>query len=129
MKERRRYLRIKPTKPVKARFKVVPGRKQKPVLRRGRSYTRDISGDGMFIELPHMKDEIAEALLSGKNKIVLDLKIPGSRAKVKIVGRAMWMDKKGTARRRTCGVGIRFDEISEHDRERLLQYMLELVLK
>jgi len=128
-KEKRKYIRIKPAKPVNLKFRIVPNKKRKRTLKKGKAFSRNISGGGMFIKLPFMKAQLMTGLFSGANKVALELKIPGYNSRIKILGKAVWLDNKIDTKRKQCGMGIEFEEISEEDRERILQYMLHLILQ
>lgn len=128
-KERRGFIRLRLPRPIGIKFKIVSTDSKARLLKRGRTSTRNISGSGMFLELPRLSEGIVDRLLSGKNRITLELTVPGHRSKIRIIGKAVWMDKKGVARRRVHGVGIRFVEITDKDRERLIYYMLDLILR
>ena len=127
MKERRKYARVKTPNPLKLRFKVVSSGKQKNIIKKGKSHTKDVSSGGMFIEIPPVKDHVIDGLLSGKNKLVLELNIPGGKSPMIIHANARWMDKKGSSKKNHFGIGVRFEDMKPADRERFFQYMLNLV--
>jgi len=129
MNEKRRYIRIKPSKAMGVKFSVVPDKKRKRFVKKANTQLTNISGGGMFLELPYLKSDVIESLLSGKNKISLELKVPGYSSTMKILARAVWIDRKESSGRKVCAVGIRFDEINEEDRERLIRYMVDLIIQ
>ena len=129
MKENRRYIRIKPSKAMVVKFSVVPDKKRRRSIKKGNTQPTNISGGGMFLELPYLKSDVIESLLSGKNKIALELKVPGYYSTMKILARAAWIDRKERSGRKVCDVGIRFDEIDGEDRERLVRHMVDLILQ
>jgi len=128
-RERRGFIRLRLPRPIGIKFKIVSTDSKVKLFKRGRTYTRNISGSGMFLELSRVSEGVVERLLSGKNRITLELTIPGHRSKIRIIGKAVWTDRKGVAGHRAHGVGIRFVEITEKDRERLIYYMLDLILR
>ena len=129
MRERRKYIRIAPSRPVEVKFKMISHRGRSLALKRRRGTPRNISGGGMFVEMPRMKPKTIERLLSGKYKFALELKIPGYRSKIKILSKAAWVDKKKGLEHNIFNMGIQFEKIKEIDRERLVTHMLDLLLQ
>ena len=128
MKEKRKYTRIKPTKPVTAKYSIVSYEELGRTVKRGEVYPKDMSVSGMFIELPFMKPKFVKDLLAGTNKIALELDAPGHKSKIKITGRAVWIDKKEGLGCKSHAIGLRFDGMNEKERDRLVRFMLELIL-
>ena len=125
-KERRKYIRVRLAKPLKLNFRIIGS---KGSIKMGGTFSKDISGGGVLIDLPAMKQEILEGLVAGKNSVVLEFRLPRTRAKLRIRGKVQWVDRKETPKGKTHGVGIQFIGMREEDREKLLQYMLDLVLE
>jgi len=129
MKERRKYARVHPGSPVRLSLKVLSEKKNMTVVKRGRTLIRNISGGGVFIEMPPVKDKVVQDLLSKKNRVELYLKIPHLRRPIKLCGKAAWMDKKVHSNRKLVGIGIQFEDMSGVERDLLLEYMLNLILQ
>ena len=66
MQEKRKYIRITPSGSIALKFKVVPDKKSEITFKKGRSYVKNISSGGMFIEMPYLKSKVLGDLLSGK---------------------------------------------------------------
>jgi 3-hydroxymyristoyl/3-hydroxydecanoyl-(acyl carrier protein) dehydratase len=107
------------------KYSVVLGQ-EKSYLVWGRrpAVARNIGEGGMYIETYSIKKEILRMLCSGKCKISIEMDLPGQGRGVKILSEVMWMKDEDALERKT-GLGVKFDEAVDREREGLALFISE----
>jgi len=128
-KERRKDIRLGMFEPFFIRIYVA---RHKGLFRlRPKRYasTKNISANGMLVELFALNKNQIERIISGKDKLILELDIPFLKKPLRIFGKIVWLEKRDRRGRTISVAGVSFQEIKEKDRERLLPLLISLCLK
>jgi hypothetical protein len=128
-KDRRKFTRLSLEPPLAVNFKSVPLKISFRLSHKGKALGKNISiGGGLLVELDiKSKGEIGK-LLSGREKLSLEISVPGQRSPLKVLGRVVWlkkMDKTG----HLYQAGLSFDNINEDTKEGLVHSMIDLCFK
>lgn len=124
--ERRRYVRLEPEEPISVRFKVIEeSRRRKVATGTDRAKTKSVGGGGMFLEIPPLKPKMLDGLLRGTHVLSLQIDIPNVSRPIKVLARVIWVEGKRRVDSNRYGVGVSFIGISEDDREKIMNYVID----
>lgn len=126
--ERRRYVRISPSKPIKVRYRLVQGYTP-PTEHPQSTLSSSVSGGGLFLELPDMDPATVEELLKGEKKLSLEIELPNVAEPIKALAKVVWMEGKKEKDRFFYGAGVSFIRIDENDRDEIINYIIDLYLQ
>lgn len=126
--EKRRYVRISPLEPLKVRYSLVEEHGE-PEPASHKTFSRSVSGGGLFMELPYLEPQTVEELLAGKKKLSLQIDIPNNERSIKALGQVMWLEGKKEKEKYFYGAGVSFIRIDEDDRDEIINYIIDLYLQ
>ena len=128
-RERRAYVRLESSLPV--RFKIFAEPKGKTFT----ATTKNISRGGLCLEIRQDTPELLENLSAAESKISINLDVlippPDTAASVKpawINSRVDWT-RKPTTRNPVMLIGLEFEGVTDEDRKRIHDYIVEEVVK
>ena len=123
--ERRRYIRLRPKKPISVRFKVIEESKGRKVAVADRAKTRSVSAGGMFLEIPLLEPKMLEGLLRGTHLLSLQIDIPNASHPIKALARVIWVEGEKGVDADRYGVGVSFLAVTDDDREKIMNYVID----
>ena len=129
VREKRKYMRVNTQKFASMQINVKRDNKTINTISMDDIKVRNLSGGGMYLELPLLESSILERLLSGKDKLFLRISLPVLATPVNISANMVWLETVKATRKQFVGAGISFDNITEKTREELVHYILTLLLK
>ena len=88
--------------------------------------TRNVSGGGMFLEIPRLDPDVLEQLLLGEKHLALEIDSPELAGPVRALARVIWVERSGGD---TYGVGVSFVKIDEADRSSVTDFMIDKYLE
>lgn len=129
-KEKRKDLRVGMSHPFLVRFQI---KKQKGILHHLRpkkfASAKNMSVGGMFIELLTLKQGQLDRIISGQDKLILELQIPQIKRPLKFRGKITRLEKRDKYGKHMYLAGLCFEDIKEEDRERILHQLVSICLK
>ncbi|NOX97615.1 MAG: PilZ domain-containing protein [Nitrospirae bacterium] len=120
--EKRKYVRLQPKEAISVHFKIVTKSEGEKVPIHHRAKTKNVSGGGMFLEIPLLEPKLLEGVLRGTHNLFLEINIPTSSYLVKALAKVVWIEGKTS---KQYGVGVSFLSINEEDRDKLMEYIIE----
>ena len=120
--ERRRHVRLPIKEAISVCFKVVTRAEGEKAIVSHQVKTKNVSGGGMFLEIPLLKPKLLEGLLQGTHELTLEIDIPIVSHPVKALAKVVWVEGRNSLR---YGVGVSFLSINEEDRDKLIMYLIE----
>jgi len=123
--EKRRYVRLQPKEAISVHFKIVTQAEGEKVTSH-QAKTKNVSGGGMFLEIPLLQSKLLEGILLGTHNLLLNIDIPAVSHPVKALAKVVWVEGKNSSR---YGVGVSFLSINEEDRNKLVNYIIESGIK
>ena len=79
----------------------------------------------MFLEIPPLKPKMLDGLLRGTHVLSLQIDIPNVSRPIKVLARVIWVEGKRRVDSNRYGVGVSFIGISEDDREKIMNYVID----
>ena len=128
-RERRRDLRLGPEKPLTLKFCI---KKSKGIfkLRAKKDFrVENMSLGGISIELPSLTQKQIDRVISGQDKLILELNIPSLKKPLRLPGKIAWLHKKDTSGKPIYVAGLSFEDLNAADREKLLSQLIGICLK
>ncbi len=125
--ERRRYIRLDTAFPVE--FEIVSLDDKEIYCEFHQSFTRDVSEGGICLEVNNLKDDLAERLNKKTAKLRLQINMPFSPKPIAAVAEAAWIKKIKERHPNKFLVGISYEEISETERRKIVNYARVLQLR
>ena len=126
--DKRRDLRLKMSRPIVVKLEIKKPKGLFNIRRKKKSGVEDISVGGVRIELPVIERKEIDKIIEGKEKLVLELNLPSFRKPVKVVGKPVWLKKKDKGHKVVYVLGLSFEGISPHDREKILGQLINSCL-
>jgi len=123
--EKRRNVRIFLNTPIQVKYHFIrdyDDQSESP----GDALSSNISGGGLFLELPHLETKTQEELLKGEKKLFLEILLPNTTEPIKALGKVAWMEEKEERGKALHGAGVTFISIDEDDREKIINYIIGL---
>jgi len=117
--ERRKYVRLNKIFPVE--LKILDLHK-KPISDLLQGFTRDVSFEGVCVEINNFPDGYVELLQKKKAQVALFLNIPFKKDSIKAVGRLAWSKKTATPYPRSYLLGLAYDVIDREEQKRIMHY-------
>ena len=124
--ERRRYVRFTPSAPIPVKFEIMDAGADDVTGTGDSAATKNVSGGGMFLEIPRLDPDVLEQLLLGEKLLALEIESDDLPKPVRAVARVIWVEKTG---RDTYGVGVSFVKIDETDRSSVTDFMIDKYLE
>ena len=87
--------------------------------------TENLSGGGLLLRGEEPPVEIIGDLLSGRMGVAVSLSLPGGEAKA--LARVAWVEGVGRIGSDVY-MGLKFQEITDHTRDRIIQFLLDSFL-
>ena len=123
--ERRRYIRLQPKEPISVRFKVIEESKRRKIAIANQAKMKSVSAGGMFLEIPLLKPKMLVGLLRGTHILSLQIDIPNVSHPIKALARVIWVEGEKGAGSDRYGVGVSFLGITEDDRDKIMNYVVD----
>ncbi len=119
---RRSYFRLAIKVPVKLDF--YPATKQN-LSETVTAVSRDVSGQGIAVELDKPEPEWVRLLEVGKTEMSVEFTLPGSKTPVLALVRVVWLTqpRPDGAGEKSYALGLRFLTVPARDRARLVRYI------
>ncbi len=117
--EKRKYIRLNKIFPVE--LKVID-LQNKPISDLLQGFTRDLSHEGVCIEINNFSDEYVEALKKKQTKILLFLNIPYKRIPVKAIASVVWARKVAMPHPQTYLLGMAYEVIDDEEQKRIIRF-------
>ena len=127
--EKRKDLRINTSEPLTLKFQI---KKQKGIFslrHKKTTHTKNIRVRGMRIELKILEKKKIDKIIEGKERLVLELNIPSLKKPLKITGKIVWLEKRDIHGRNIYVTGVSFEGLSEKDREKILNQLINICIK
>lgn len=127
--DKRQDLRIATHKPFIIKFKI---EKQKGVFDlkpRKLATVQNMSVGGMSVELPDLKEEQANRIVEGKDRLILELKTPQAKKPIRIKSKIIRLEKKTKHGKAVYIAGLSFKDIKEKEREEVLHQLISICLE
>jgi Tfp pilus assembly protein PilZ len=90
---------------------------------------RNVSVDGVFVELPLLKQGQLEDLSKGGYELVLELKTSDDRKPIKIKGKLAWIRKKDDSGKSINVAGVHFHNLDDKTRKEILDQLIDVCLR
>lgn len=87
---------------------------------------RNMSVDGVFVELPLLQQDQLEELSKGGYDIVFELRAREDRKPVKLKGKLAWIRKKDDAGKSINVAGVHFYELDIKTRKEILDQLIDI---
>jgi len=123
--ERRKYVRFTPEEPIPVKFTVID--QQGVEAGEGDAESSNVSGGGMFLEIPPLDPTVMEQLILGQKFLSLEIDVPELEKPIRAIARVIWVEKASQGE--GYGVGVEFVKITEGDRQRVMDIMIDRYLK
>lgn len=94
---------------------------QEPEKRIVEGFTAIMGGGGLFVD--------TVAPLPVGTPVSLEFALPGQTALVKVEGQVVWVRPEFDPKGFSPGMGIQFRKINEADREKIVQFVMHVLLK
>ena len=127
--ERRKDLRLDMFEPLLIKFFISKGKSIFKLHPKKYASTRNISINGALLELLALGKGQVGKIITGRDKLTLQLDIPSFKRPVRIQGKIVWMEKKDSRGKVVYEAGICFEDIKAKDRVKLLPLLVNLCLK
>jgi hypothetical protein len=127
--ERRKDLRLGIPTPFLIRINISKGKGIFKLRPKRFASTRNISTSGILLDSLVLNQNQMGRIISGQDRLILELDIPYLKKPLRITGKIIWSGKKDKRGKTVYEAGISFEDIKEKDRERLLPLLVNLCLK
>jgi len=127
--ERRKDLRLDMFEPLLIKFFISKGKSIFKLHPKKYASARNISINGALLELLALNKGQGGRIITGRDKLTMELEIPYLKRPLRVTGKIIWSAKKDKHGKTTYEAGISFKDIREKDREKLLPLLLNLCLK
>lgn len=127
--ERRHFKRLDVSLPV--RFLFIDAKESKELSETRSGHTIDISGGGLLLEVDRLNKEWKKGLASGMIRVGLEFGVPTSSEPIRVLAKVIWLTKrKGPKKgRKKYLLGLNFIDITERDRDKILEYVVDSYLE
>jgi len=116
--ERRRFIRVAASAPVK--FRLVEEKDRKKFSETYNATLKDISINALCMEISGLEKDIWERIKGGDNIIEVEVSLPGVEGSIKASGESLRLSQE---RGVLYYVGVIFTSISTEDREKLVGFI------
>ena len=127
--ERRKDLRLDMFEPLLIRFFISKGKSIFKLHPKKSASTRNISINGALLELLTLKEGQVGKMITGRDKLTIELEIPLLKRPLRIRGKIVWVGKKDKHGKIVYETGICFEDIKAKDRVKILPLLVNLCLK
>ncbi|MBU4305301.1 MAG: PilZ domain-containing protein [Candidatus Omnitrophica bacterium] len=117
--ELRRYIRLNKIFPVELNIVDFQNKLLGELIQ---GFTRDVSFEGVCVEINNFPDEYLEILQKNQDRLVLYINIPFARHPVKAVARVVWKKKAAQPYLRRYFFGMSYEIIDKSEQRRIIRY-------
>ncbi|MEW6101764.1 MAG: PilZ domain-containing protein [Candidatus Omnitrophota bacterium] len=128
-KESRRDLRVTTSEPFIMKFQIQKHKKLVDLAPKQLVRAENISVGGMRLELPVLDEKEINRIISGQDKLVLELNIPPLQKPLKVNGKIIWLQKRDKKGKTAYVAGVTFEGLGEKEREEILDRLVNICLK
>ncbi|MFH1460677.1 MAG: PilZ domain-containing protein [Candidatus Omnitrophota bacterium] len=118
-KDRRKYVRLNKIFPVE--LKIVDS-ENKTVADLLQGFTRDVSFEGLCVEMNNLEDNSVELLQANKAKAHLFLNIPFKKNPIKATANVAWARKIAMPHPKSYLLGMKYESIDKKDQKMIIRY-------
>jgi len=117
--DRRRYVRLNKIFPVEL---TIVDLNNNPLSDLLQGFTRDVSFDGLCVEINDFDESFLKALVANQAKVVLNLNLPLKRMAVKAVANLAWEKKTAAPYPRSYLLGLSYEAIDKKAQRNIIRF-------
>lgn len=127
--EKRKDLRIEIDEPLAIKCHIKKKSDLLNLLGKVYSSAENMSVGGMRMELPLLDSKEMNRVIEGKDKLILELDVPGLKRPLKVTGKIAWLKKRDRRGNTHYVAGVSFENLKAKDREKILSKLVSTCVK